>query len=292
MEPRIFIRPGVGISADILQQQELEFKRLFVEQSVLIYVQQGIKVLRWEGGEYIIRAGEAIAVAGGQSVDITNRLAEDGGYRAHWLVCDKGLVDSYAEAHPQQPAIVGALPIQQRSPEFRVALEHALLAVRDETIPADIARHRMAELLLWIGLHGGRFSPVRALTLGSKIRHLVGRDLAHEWSAAQVASAFAMSEATLRRKLGDEGTTLSAILLDTRMSFALKLLQSTRQPVTQIAVNVGFCTPSHFAARFKDRFGFTPTAIRTPCRATAQPISLRRTQQPSQAVDGQLLYKK
>lgn len=291
MEPRIFIRPGVGISADILQQQELEFKRLFVEQSVLIYVQQGIKVLRWDGGEYIIRAGEAIAVAGGQSVDITNRLAEDGGYRAHWLVCDSDLVDRYAEAHPQQLAIVGALPLQQHSPDFRVALEHALLAVRDETMPADIARHRMAELLLWIGLHGGRFAPVRPLTLGSKIRHLVGRDLAHEWSAAQVASAFAMSEATLRRKLGDEGTTLSAILLDTRMSFALKLLQSTRQPVTQIALDVGYRTPSHFAARFKDRFGFTPTAIRTPCRAAAQPIAPGPRTGPSRTVDDGLLYK-
>jgi AraC-like DNA-binding protein len=271
MEPQIFVRPGVGISADIRQEQELEFKHLFIEQSVLIYVQQGIKAVRWEGGEYIIRAGEAIAMSGGQSVDITNRLAPNGSYRAHWLVCDSSLVDRYGEANPQQSAIAQALPILQRSPEFAVALEQALLAVRDDSIPTEIARHRMAELLLWIGMHGGRFASARVLTLSAKIRSLIGRELTQNWSAAQVASVFAMSEATLRRKLASEDTTLSAILLDTRMSFALKLLQSTRQPITHIALQVGYQTPSHFAARFKGRFGFTPTAIRTPRRAQQHP---------------------
>jgi AraC-like DNA-binding protein len=77
-----------------------------------------------------------------------------------------------------------------------------------------------------------------------------------------VASAFAMSEATLRRKLADEGTSLSTILVDARMSFALTLLQSTTQPVTQIALAVGYQTPSQFAVRFRDRFGFVPTSVR------------------------------
>lgn len=263
MEPRITARQGVGSSAGILQQQELVFKRLFIEQPVLIVVERGIKALRWAGGEYLIRAGEAIAIAGGQSVDITNRLAEDGSYRAHWLVWDSELIAAYAEAQPRQAVIAHALPITHGSPEFTTAYHRALQAIEDAGIPIDIARHRVSELLLWIGMNGGRFELPQAVTLTVKVRRLIGADLAREWSAPAVAAAFAMSEATLRRKLADEATTLTEILVDARMSLALSLLQSTALPVTQVALDVGYQTSSQFAARFRHRFGFPPTAIRS-----------------------------
>lgn len=268
MEPRIAIRQGVGITAGILQRQELEFKRLFVEQPVLIVVERGIKALRWSGGEYLIRSGEAIAIAGGQSVDITNRLAEDGAYRAHWLVWDCTLIATYAEVHPQQAVIRHAMPITHGSAEFLAAYQRALQAVGDSAIPLDIARHRASELLLWIGMEGGRFELAQALTLTVKIRRLIGQDLAREWNASIVASAFAMSEATLRRKLADEATTLTEIFVDARMSLALKLLQSTALPVSQVALDVGYQTSSQFAVRFRNRFGFPPTAIRGRSPAT------------------------
>lgn len=270
MEPRIAIRQGVGITAGIFQQRELEFKRLFVEQPVLIVVERGLKAIRWSGGEYIIRSGEAIAIAGGQSVDITNRLAEDGSYRARWLVWDTTLVSAYCEAHPRQAVIHHVMPITRESAEFSTAYQRALQAVEDATIPLEIARHRASELLVWIGMHGGRFEPTQALTLTTKIRRHIGQDLAREWSAPSVASAFAMSEATLRRKLADEATTLTEILVDARMSFALKLLQSTSLPVNHVALHVGYQTPSQFAVRFRHRFGFAPSAVRSPSRTVAK----------------------
>lgn len=260
--PRLITRTGVGAAGVILQQQELEFKRLFIENPVLIYVERGIKAVRWSGGEYLIRAGEAIAVAGGQSLDITNRLAEDGSYRAYWLVWDDALIATQADAHPELAIIRQAQPMTTGTQEFRAALQRAIQAVEDERIPGSIASHRLHEILLWIGMHGCRFEQSTALTTTVKVRRLIGQDLAREWNAPSVASVFAMSEATLRRKLADEGTSLSQILVDARMSFALQLLQSTTQPVVQIALSVGYQTPSQFAVRFRDRFGFPPTAIR------------------------------
>jgi transcriptional regulator GlxA family with amidase domain len=46
------------------------------------------------------------------------------------------------------------------------------------------------------------------------------------------------------------------------MSLALTLLQATSLPVTQIAMNTGYESPSRFAVRFRQRFGFAPTAVR------------------------------
>lgn len=260
--PRITIRPSVGATGIVLQQQELEFKRLFIENPLLIFVERGIKSIRWRGGEYLIRAGEAIAVAGGQSLDVTNGPAGDGSYRACWLAWDSASIDAHASAHPGLAIIRHAQPLTAGTDEFRDALRRAAQAVEDESIPRSIASHRLNEILLWLGLHGCRFEPPRAPTMSVKVRRLIAQDLAREWSAPSVASAFAMSEATLRRKLADEETRLSTILLDARMSFALQLLQSTTQPVVQIALSVGYQTPSQFAVRFRDRFGFAPTAIR------------------------------
>jgi len=260
--PRIALRPGVGATAGVVQEQELAFKRLFIEGPIVIVVEQGCKSLRWPGGACEIRAGEAIALAGGQSVDVTNRIAEQGSYRARWVAWDGALIAAHANAHAQQAVIRHALPITSAPADFVAAFGQAAEAMEGERVPADIARHRAAELLLWIGLHGGRFEQSRDLTLAVKLRRMVGRDVAREWSAGVVASEFAVSEATLRRKLADEGTSLSAILVDARMTYALQLLQSTAQPVTQIALAVGYQTPSQFAMRFRDRFGFAPTAVR------------------------------
>lgn len=262
MEPCIAVRHGVGVAATILQQQEVEFKRLFIEQPVLIVVERGSKSLRVANMEYLVRSGEAIALAGEQSVDITNRVAEDGSYQARWLVWDSALVTAYSEANSLQALIRNAMPIQHQSADFSTAYERALEAIEDVAIPADIARHRVSELLLWIGMNGGRFEQAQTLPLSAKIRRLVSQHLASDWGAARVANAFAMSEATLRRRLADEATTLTELLVDARMSFALKLLQSTRLPVSQIALNVGYQTPSQFAVRFRHRFGVAPTAIR------------------------------
>ncbi|EJM53195.1 AraC family transcriptional regulator [Pseudomonas sp. GM48] len=258
----IITRPGVGTTGVVLQQKNLEFKRLYIESPLLIYVEKGMKSVRWPGGKYLIRAGEAIVVAGGQSLDITNKLAEDGSYRAHWLVWDETLFASNAESNSDLPVIKNALPMRSDIADFADSLHRAIQAVEDKTVPPIIARHRLQELLVWVGVNGGRLEHSRPPTMTAKVRQLIKKDLAGEWSAETVASAFAMSEATMRRRLAEEGTNLSNLLIDARMSFALQLLQSTAQPVMQIALSVGYQTPSQFAVRFRDRFGFPPTAIR------------------------------
>lgn len=259
---RITNRPGVGTAGIVLQQGNLEFKRLYIENPVLIYVERGSKTVRWPGGEYLIRPGEAVAVAGGQSLDITNRLAPDGSYRAHWLVWDETLIESTAESNAHLAVIQYAHPITRDTASFAASLQRAIEAVEDNTVPTLIARHRLQELLVWIGVNGGRLEQSRTPTMAVKVRRLIASDLANDWSAHAVASAFAISEATLRRRLAEESTTFSALLIDARMTLALQLLQSSPQTVMQIALCVGYQTPSQFAVRFRDRFGFPPTAVR------------------------------
>ena len=77
-----------------------------------------------------------------------------------------------------------------------------------------------------------------------------------------MASELALFEVKLPHRLALEGTSLTALLVDARMASALTLLQATTQPVSGIAHSVGYESPSRFAVRFRQRFGFAPTAVR------------------------------
>ena len=58
------------------------------------------------------------------------------------------------------------------------------------------------------------------------------------------------------------GLTPYQYLLRERIARAKELLVATRRSVSEIALDTGFATPSHFAAAFQRRVGVTPTAYR------------------------------
>lgn len=64
------------------------------------------------------------------------------------------------------------------------------------------------------------------------------------------------------------------LLQDVRMTQALTLLQSTDISVLDVGLAVGYDSASRFAVRFRERFGFAPSAIRGQKRDRYE---LRRT---------------
>lgn len=263
MTREIVTRAGVGATAQIVQRRELLCARLPIDQPSILIVLSGTKTLRWDGGECAIEAGEAAAVAGGQTFDVVNRPGANGRYEAGWLVCDPAMVAGFTGCDATLPGIRGALTLGVIEPEFHAAIDRARTAIlAADDLPQAIAVQRMIEVLVWLGLRGGRFDDVRASSVAARVRMLVSASPEEPWTAPSIARALAMSEATLRRRLASEQLTLSRLLIDTRMALALSLLQATDRPVAQIAMDVGYDSPSRFAARFRARFGYPPTAIR------------------------------
>lgn len=105
-------------------------------------------------------------------------------------------------------------------------------------------------------------APGEALVLGAGCLvdrvNLPGR----EWRIGTLAARLAMSEPTLRRRLAEAGTSATEIIADVHLTAALTLLQTSSVPITQIASEVGYLSPSWFAARFRARFGISPAQIR------------------------------
>jgi AraC-like DNA-binding protein len=263
----LLARAGVGVTAGIVQHSELRFSRIVIDRPALIVLRHGTKTLQSAGGQWSVKAGEAIALAGGQAFDVTNRLSGTGSYEARWLIWDPAIIARYERSAHERCPLIGAAALGKLDTHFASAFERAIEAIGQvEDIPAEVAEHRLAEVLLWLSGRGVHFSAAESPALATKVRRLFETSLAQQWTATAVAERLALSEATLRRRLATEGTTLGDLLTDVRMSFAMVLLQSTQHAVNHIASQVGYESPSRFAIRFRERFGFAPTAIRGHAR--------------------------
>jgi AraC-like DNA-binding protein len=89
-------------------------------------------------------------------------------------------------------------------------------------------------------------------------------------SMASVARAMSISEATLRRRLGQEGTSFSQVVEEVRFALARRYLEDPTLEVLEVAQLLGFREPGGFIQVF-ERWsgGVSPAAFRggQPVRA-------------------------
>lgn len=262
-------KAGIGATGHITQATRLNFTALTTALPMIIIVRRGRKLIRSPGFAFTLEAGEAIAIAQGQVFDFENIPADDGDYEARWLVFETDVVSAFGEPNKTE-AVMPAQSLGGMGDELSAAFEQAVLALQDDgALPDAVIRHRVMELLAWLSASGLRFSLAQPDRFSARIRRLVGRRPDRGWSSAEISSALGVSEATLRRRLQDEGCSLRAVLTDIRMTHAINLLQSSQMPVSAIAASAGFESQSRFAIRFRDRFGFPPSAIRGHARPSS-----------------------
>ncbi len=81
-------------------------------------------------------------------------------------------------------------------------------------------------------------------------------------SQDKVAAALHMSPRNLQRKLGDEGTSYSAILNQTRRELALSYMADERYSLSEITYLLGFADSSSFSRAFRRWTGQAPSRYR------------------------------
>lgn len=271
----LHIRPGVGVSAHVMQGEGLQIVRIRVDRPAVILVDRGIKSVKPARGA-AVRAlpGEMLLLAGGQTVDFHNRITDGERYEARWLMFGGTLLDDpyyLAAAQPLSAVDTGMPPaavLRRVSNGLVDAFERARHALApDPTRPDGVVRQQMLEVAHWLLAQGLVLrAPPDDARVSGKIRAMLSARLDGPWDSGTIAGSLAMSEATLRRRLAAEGVTLRQLIADVRMASALVLLQATSRPVSEIASSVGYESPSRFAVRFRDRFGFAPTAVRGHAR--------------------------
>lgn len=72
---------------------------------------------------------------------------------------------------------------------------------------------------------------------------------------------FALSGATLRRRLAAEDTSLRQLLTEARLAHGMQLLYTTDLPLKTVAARAGYRFAASFSKRFAEQYGLAPTDI-------------------------------
>lgn len=83
-------------------------------------------------------------------------------------------------------------------------------------------------------------------------------------SVEDISSDLGVSRAQLYRKIKqDTGSTPGELLQSIRLEKASDMLKNTQMTVSEIAYAVGFSSPSYFSKCYKDKFGTSPSELRS-----------------------------
>ena len=99
-------------------------------------------------------------------------------------------------------------------------------------------------------------------SLSHQIHRIVSGSVSDDWTVERIASKLAVSQATLRRRIKAEETSIKAVVERARLGHALHLVQTTMEPVGRIAERCGYLSQSRFTDKFKRLFGVTPSELR------------------------------
>ena len=232
-------------------------------RSFVSLVLEGKKTVTWRGARSVLKAGDVLVVPAG--VEYAANVAA--GTSVFILEIDGDAAAAFARLHPgeSRSAQLGAFEtgrvhVLAANEVTLLSFAHVAATLLGAAVKPAVLRHRLEDLVLSLSLQHldvpERSDPGADPVLATRL--LVRGDPAAAWSVSEVARKFAMSPATLRRRLAIDGTSLRRIRVEERMTVAAALLTRRGSTVAEVAAQCGYGSPSKFARQFKLRFGRAP----------------------------------
>ncbi|WP_437710833.1 AraC family transcriptional regulator [Sorangium sp. So ce448] len=170
------------------------------------------------------------------------------------------------EGDPEEKARRLGSPVLFGAPATELVLSVEELARplphANEALAAFLERHMSAA--------AARLPGAAPPALSDRVRALLGERLREGADLDALAARLRMSPRTLQRRLGDEGTSVHALLDEVRRGRAAALLDAD-MAIGEVAYLLGYSEPSAFHRAFRRWTGVTPEAFRARTRgATPQ----------------------
>lgn len=114
-----------------------------------------------------------------------------------------------------------------------------------------------------------------AVALSDRVRRMLEQSVTGPWPTADdVAARLAMSPQTMRRKLQQEGVSLSQIRQEVRCQAAITSLVTGQETMAALSYRLGFSEPSAFTRAFRRWTGTSPSTYLSVRRTdTARPLA-------------------
>ncbi|WP_166875229.1 helix-turn-helix transcriptional regulator [Salinibacterium sp. ZJ450] len=85
-------------------------------------------------------------------------------------------------------------------------------------------------------------------------------------TVGQLASEFGTSTRSLQRALAKQGLSFRALQESVKRELATSGLRGTSKPIAEIALDLGYASPTSFSDAFSNWFGQSPSAYRAAAR--------------------------
>ena len=99
-------------------------------------------------------------------------------------------------------------------------------------------------------------------SISGRLGALFHTDISANWTLGEVSSRLCMSESLLKKRLKEEDTCFSELLLTERIRMAVKLFNQYGCAINRIAAQCGYNNTSYFISVFRRYFGVTPAGHR------------------------------
>ncbi|AZN36231.1 helix-turn-helix transcriptional regulator [Iodobacter ciconiae] len=255
-----------SIQQSVIQAKAVQsLRQVSCLQFTLMRVRHGAKHIYLNEQTQIARNGDLVIVPAGLEMTLSNQ-PDAHGYVCEVLQLDPKIIQFCRTAYP---AAVQAL--QYTEPALCVKLSPVIARLWDELFAAshhgeaiELLEHRATGLLLGLVLagFGGALFIDRGSPVVKRVQQQVLLQPGKEWTVEHMARHLHIGESTLRRQLGQEGSSFRKILEHVRLNTALGMIQTTTQPIGQIARQCGFASASRFSNRFHAHFGMKPLQLR------------------------------
>jgi len=138
--------------------------------------------------------------------------------------------------------------------------------LEDAFLPRSVIADQIGALFALMGQHDGRTLSSHQQALLVRIRSIMRESLEDSLlNPETLASRANVSKRYLHSLFASYGTTFGKELIGMRLERARQMLDDTRyrgRSIAEIAFACGFVEQSHFARRFRHRYGASPTAYR------------------------------
>ncbi|MGY2795941.1 AraC-like DNA-binding protein [Ewingella americana] len=239
-------------------------KNMTFLRPVFCHVLRGTKIMQLTHNKCVSGAGNLIFVAPHESI-LMQHITEDGGFASEIVAFPAHLLREFNSRYADMLKTAQDITTTTQLPaglDLHEAWQKTVRALTKREHPQMI-KHHFEGFLLRLAIAGYRITVCQnEKTFSQRVIDRISRSPETEPMLADIAKALFVSESTLLRRLKSEGTHFRQLKDDVYLSLAMEHVQGNQMPIKQIACLAGYSSTSRFIARFKERFGLTPGALR------------------------------
>ncbi len=224
----------------------------------IIQILHGNKHLHWQESTLRLSSTTLLLCEASASLNFENQ-PQQGKFHSllfsfHCLPTEAMVALSAAQAPSHQQPTLAMDPPLQETLSFLHAIAHQNISQETHTFWLMGLYQQLAERgalhLLFPRLHR---------SFSQRLRHYLALNPSQPHILESAAEHFAISRATLIRKLKYEGTQYREVLMEVRLNHALQLMQNGHNNVLMLAQACGYQSEGRFSQRFKKKFGLSPS---------------------------------